>query len=624
MSVNALGTATAGLQAMQAAIGIVSQNVANAGTAGYVRRTLTPVSMGAGNNGVAVGTVARTFDEAALKQLRLETAGAAYTSVKADVISQIDKLYGTPGSSTALDGILNTFTQALQTLAANTNSTAARTTVVQTAATLAGQIGSIANSVQELRSGVESRLGTETRAASDLLSSIADLNIKATSTSDDATRAAILDQRDQQITQLSSYFDVKTVAQRDGTVSVLTTSGVTLVDRGLSATLTFDGRGTLDAKAAYASDPSKRGVGTITATTPGGAVIDLGEPGTLRSGTLAAEFELRDTILPQAQRQLDDLAGGLARALTDQTVSATASAGVTPAQADLDLTGIKPGNTVTVPIQQNGVVRNVILIASGVGTPNVDPAQTADPTALVQTFDISGGPSTYGASLQTALSALSGRVSPALDITATGVSGGRVRFESPGTWQVASASAGITKPASASDVSSGFPYIPLFVDGTSSLVTGSFDAGSQLTGLAQRLAVNPAVANNTASLVAGSATSTSPDTVRPLFLYDALTSAKQTFSAASGIGGIDAPHSASVVGFTQDIIAAQGAASVNARNLDEGQGVALATAQGRFSSSAGVNIDEEMSRLIELQTAYTANARVLTAARDMLDTLLRI
>ncbi len=31
-----------------------------------------------------------------------------------------------------------------------------------------------------------------------------------------------------------------------------------------------------------------------------------------------------------------------------------------------------------------------------------------------------------------------------------------------------------------------------------------------------------------------------------------------------------------------------------------------------------------MSRLIQLQTAYGANARVLTAARDMLDTLLRI
>ena len=44
-----------------------------------------------------------------------------------------------------------------------------------------------------------------------------------------------------------------------------------------------------------------------------------------------------------------------------------------------------------------------------------------------------------------------------------------------------------------------------------------------------------------------------------------------------------------------------------------------ATAQARFASDAGVNIDEEMSKLIELQTAYTANARVLTAAREVVD-----
>ncbi len=41
MSLNALNTSTAGLQVTQAAIGLVSQNVANAGTAGYVKRTLT-------------------------------------------------------------------------------------------------------------------------------------------------------------------------------------------------------------------------------------------------------------------------------------------------------------------------------------------------------------------------------------------------------------------------------------------------------------------------------------------------------------------------------------------------------------------------------------------------------
>ena len=50
----------------------------------------------------------------------------------------------------------------------------------------------------------------------------------------------------------------------------------------------------------------------------------------------------------------------------------------------------------------------------------------------------------------------------------------------------------------------------------------------------------------------------------------------------------------------------------------------LASLQQRFDDSANVNIDEEMASLLTLQNAYAANARVLSAVRDMLDTLMRI
>ncbi len=66
----------------------------------------------------------------------------------------------------------------------------------------------------------------------------------------------------------------------------------------------------------------------------------------LRSGSLAAQLELRDQTLPQAQRQLDDLAAGLASALSDKTVTGNSDG----TQTDIDLTGIQPGNTVTFPM----------------------------------------------------------------------------------------------------------------------------------------------------------------------------------------------------------------------------------------------------------------------------------
>ena len=630
MSINALSTATAGLQAMQTAIGIVSQNVANAGTAGYVKRTVTTVSDGAGNSGVAIGTINRTFDDAALKQLRLETSGAAYTSTKANILAQIDKLYGTPGDSTALDANLNAFTSALQGLASNPTVASARTTVVNAATILTQQIGGIASSIQDLRSGVEGRLSTETSDANGLLASIANLNLKASSTSDASARASILDQRDQQITQLSSYLDIKTVNQNDGTVSVITNSGVTLVDRGSAASLSFDGRGTLSAESAYSSDPSKRSVGTVTATLPGGGTLDLAAAGALRSGTIAAELELRDKILPQAQRQLDDLAAGLSQSLTDTTTAGTKNASGTGFDLDLSaIAKIKPGNTLTIPITTaTGQTRNVILVAASdpkTVTGGIAASQTTDSNALTQAFQIPAAipPATAPTSAQfaSAIDAALKAASPALSANA---SGSTLTIAGSGSIVVQGAAATITQPASAADLPGANPQIPLFTDGAgNALITGSFDGGSQRTGLAQRIGVNTLIRNDSTSLVATASTG-SPTGERPQWIYDTLTSAKQTFSSASGIDGINAPHSASVVGFAQEIIAGQGAAYTAAQSLDEGQSVALATAQGRFATSAGVNIDEEMSRLIELQTAYTANARVLTAARDMLDTLLRI
>ncbi|WP_424540263.1 FlgK family flagellar hook-associated protein, partial [Serratia marcescens] len=39
----------------------------------------------------------------------------------------------------------------------------------------------------------------------------------------------LLDQRDQKINERSGYFDVQTIEQQDGTMSVMTGSGITLV-----------------------------------------------------------------------------------------------------------------------------------------------------------------------------------------------------------------------------------------------------------------------------------------------------------------------------------------------------------------------------------------------------------
>ena len=74
----------------------------------------------------------------------------------------------------------------------------------------------------------------------------------------------------------------------------------------------------------------------------------------------------------------------------------------------------------------------------------------------------------------------------------------------------------------------------------------------------------------------------------------------------------------------QQMISQQGDAAANAKSLNVGQQVVVNSMQQRVANQSNVNIDEEMSNLLKLQTAYGANARVMTAIKDMLTQLMQM
>src|ERR1700710_38592 len=96
-----LSIAMAGLRANQAAMSLVSSNVANAETPGYVRKTVDQVQTNTGSTGTGVNIngVNRQLDEYVQAQLRTETSGASYASLKSSFLQQLQGLYGNPDSS---------------------------------------------------------------------------------------------------------------------------------------------------------------------------------------------------------------------------------------------------------------------------------------------------------------------------------------------------------------------------------------------------------------------------------------------------------------------------------------------------------------------------------------------
>jgi flagellar hook-associated protein 1 FlgK len=114
------------------------------------------------------------------------------------------------------------------------------------------------------------------------------------------------------------------------------------------------------------------------------------------------------------------------------------------------------------------------------------------------------------------------------------------------------------------------------------------------------------------------------DATRPNFILDRLTNGILDFSPQAGVGTASAPFSGSLQSYMRQMISQQGEAASTADSLKQGQDIVVNTLQQRFADKSNVNIDEEMANLLKLQTAYGANARVLSAVRDMLDQLLKI
>lgn len=615
----ALSSALAGLRANQAALALVSSNVSNSQTPGYTRKTINQVETvnGSSSIGVLVTGVNRELDKYLQAQVLTEKSGAAYANTRASFLSNLQSIYGNPGSTGTLEAALSGFTTAMQALSTSPDSVSARTDAVNAAQRLTVALNTTTDGIQALRASAETGINDSVQVANNAMSQIANINkqLKLLPSTTGAEAAALLDQRDLYISQLSELMDVRVIDNGDNSVSVFTGSGTQLVG-DQAAKLSFNPQGTVTPNTQWSADPSQSAMGSLTVTFPSGGTMDLTAPGAIRSGKLAAYLELRDKTLVQAQAQVDQLAASLASGMSDQTTSGTAATAGAQTGFDLDLAGMKTGNIVHLSYTDTvtGTTHNVSIVR--VDDPSVLPLSdtaTADTGDKVIGIDFSGGL----ASVVTQLNAALGSA----NLQFSNPAGSTLRVLDDGAAGLSDVnSASVTKTVSSL---TGSTQLPLFMDG-GSLYTGATTAsGAQQTGLAGRITVNTAVLASPSTLVAYDASTPSGDTTRVDFILNQLTTAKYTFDPATGVGSKNAPLTGTLLSFTQQFLGLQGSAASAAQQLADGQNVVLSTLEGKMADGSGVNIDEEMAKLLALQNAYSANARVMSAVKDMYDLLMR-
>jgi flagellar hook-associated protein 1 FlgK len=611
---SALATAISGLRANQAALSIISSNVANAQTPGYVTETTNQIEVSNGTDGSTVLTtgVSRQLDLFVQNQLRTETGGSAYATQISNILGQLQNVYGTPGGNGTLETALNNFTTALQSLSTNPGNQSAQTVALSAAQTLAQQLNSTTQGIQSLRSNVEQDIGNSVTQANADLNQIAKINtqLQGLRPTDPAV-TTLEDQRDNAINDLSKLVDVRVVTDSTNQTSIFTNSGVQLVGAGTAATFTFSSPGALTATSFYNSDPAKNGVGSLGIQLPNGAQLDVVANNVLSSGQIAADLKLRDQTLVQAQTQVDQLAATIASSLSDKTTAGTAVAGP-PAGFGVNTSNILPGNTINLTYTDSSNVQHQISIVN-----------VTDPAALPLQNGANANPLLVGVNFSLGLTSVASQLNTALGTKGLqfGVSGSTLNVLGSGTATVNSASTTTT----VTSLTSGSPQLPLFTDGTAPY-TGQITAkGTELTGLAGRISVNPAVVANASAL---SVYSTSPptaagDNTRSSFLFSQLTSATFNYSPATGLGSAAQPFNGTITNYLQQFISQQGNAATLATQLQQGQSVVVSTLQQKFNSTAAVNIDTELANLIQVQNTYAANAHIMSVVQSMMQALLQ-
>ncbi|HXQ04588.1 MAG TPA: flagellar hook-associated protein FlgK, partial [Bradyrhizobium sp.] len=460
---SALAIAMSGLRANQSALSIVSSNIANAQTPGYVSEGINQVEVQTGDSGasVIVTGVNRQLDQFIQAQLRTETSGGAYADQMASVLTQLQSVYGTPGAAGSLETAYSNFTTALQSLSTTSGSSSSQISAATAAQSLVQQLNATTQGIQTLRSNAEQDLNISVGQANTAMSQIAQLNTRLQGLNPtDPAAATLMDQRDKAIDQLSQLMDIRVSGNGNNQTSIYTTNGVELVGAQASK-LSFNSQGTLNANSQWNSNPAKSSAGTITCTLANGATVDMIATNSIGSGQIGADLMLRDKTLVQAQTQVDQLAASMASALSDKTTAGTAAPAALAPKAgfDLDTSNVLPGNTINLTYTDaaTNTKHNVTIVR--VDDPTALPLSNAggNPNNPVIGVNFSGGMASVVAQLNSALGGA--------NLQFSNPSGSTLRVVDSGTGSATVNAASVT--TTASSLAGGSAQLPLFTDGNS-------------------------------------------------------------------------------------------------------------------------------------------------------------
>ncbi len=315
----ALNNAASGLAASARLADTISNNVANALTPGFGRRTteLSSLALGGYGSGVRVTGTSRAENPFLTSERRGMDAALGATGTRSDTYERIMAAVGEPGSDNALSTLATRLETALMSATASPQSMAKLTDAVSAAKNLAAAVNRVADENVRIRTDADAEINRQVGQVNDALHAIDDLNKKiATLAPKGVDVTGLQDERNRVIDGISSIVPVRAVKRDGDQVALYSANGGVLLD-GRVFELKFTPAPNVVTPEMSLGAPLG-GLMQDTGASSGPVAVAAGSgSGLLDGGTLGALFEVRDTLVPEFDREMDRYANDLIERFRD-------------------------------------------------------------------------------------------------------------------------------------------------------------------------------------------------------------------------------------------------------------------------------------------------------------------
>ncbi|MBE1159538.1 flagellar hook-associated protein FlgK [Dyella acidiphila] len=624
MSSSMLNIGISGLNAAQVALSTVSNNIANASTSGYSEESVIQVeTIGQSNSqytigsGVDVTGVQRAYSQYLTSALWSTNSSLQNATTMSNLTGALNSLLSNSGN---LQTSLDSFYSAFSNVANSPSSSSVRQAALGSASSLTSVFNTLGQQLSTQSTQVNQQIGTTVTSINTLTSQIAQLNGQIMAAGN-TNPNQLLDQRDNLVQQLAGLTGISASTNSNGSISVYTSAGGTLVSGTQSYALSSGGN-QYDATSTDVFDSSGN---DITSQ--------------LSGGSLGGLINYRNTVLQPAQNALGQSAIALASSVNGQQAqgldlngkqgAAMFSVGTPDVMGSSKNTGTATvGASISDVSQLTSSDYILTYTGSGTGTNGWSLKTTSGQSVALTansdgslsanglTFNVSGtaqqGDSYEIEPTRNASTSLSVSMTDSDGIAAAAALSATAGKSNTGTGAVSSVSvtnSSNTNLLSGATITFGAGGAYTVTDGAGNTTTGTYTSGQPITADGWSLSLTGTPASGDSFSVAANTNGLNSNA-------NAL-----ALAGLADTGVLDGGKT-SVVDSYSNLTAQIGTAGSQASAELTTQTNLYSEAEGNQQSLAGVNLNQEAANLVQYQQAYQASAQVIATAQQLFTSLI--